>query len=237
MRHNTRKPIRTVTPPGVMLVVDRDGRAWPQPAGGNGEEDPPEPSEDPPSEDPPQEEDPPGDPEALGDPGKRALDAERQARKDAEREKRELQKKLEEAQRAQMDDHERALAEARDEAVAETATKYASRLAAARAEALAAARTHDPDAAVQLLGDLTAFVTEDGEVDTDAMSTALDELVEAKPYLKSDAATAPVGGADQGRRPPPGPTQLTREDLRGMSPEQIVEAKAEGRLEKVLGAH
>lgn len=226
MRHNTHARIS--------YAVDKDGRQWPVPAGG-AEDAPPAdpPSEDPPADDPP-EEDPPGDPEALGDPGKRALDAERQARKDAEREKRELQKKLEEAQRAQMDEHERALAEARDEAAAETATKYASRLAAARAEALAAARTHDPEAAVQLLGDLTEYVTDDGEVDTDAMSKALDELVEAKPYLKADAATAPVGGADQGRRTPPGPTQLTREDLRGMSPDQIEKARTEGRLDRLM---
>lgn len=175
-----------------------------------------------------------GDAGALGDPGKRALDSERQARKDAEKRVRELEARSAELEKASMGEHERALAEARETASAETAAKYTQRLAAARAEALAASRSHDPAAAVQLLGDLTTFVTEDGDVDADAMSAALDLLVESKPYLKAGAATAPVGGADQGPRRGARPQQLTRSDLARMSAQQIAEAKASGRLDDLL---
>lgn len=49
-----------------------------------------------------------GDPEALGDPGKKALDAERQARRDAEKAAKELREKLQAIEDAEKSDLERA---------------------------------------------------------------------------------------------------------------------------------
>jgi hypothetical protein len=54
---------------------------------------------------------PPND-DNLGDPGKRALDAERAARKEAEKQARAVQKELEQLRQAQMSESEKALAEA-----------------------------------------------------------------------------------------------------------------------------
>lgn len=210
MRHLS---IQHVTDPAT-------GKVYPIPAGGA--EDPP--AEDPPADDP--EDDPPADepdePEdKLGDAGKRALQAERDRAKAAEKRAKALEKRLDEAETAQLDENERAIKEAADKARADTLAEVNGRIAAAEARALAASKTRDPEAAVQLLGDLSDFVADTGDVDADAMSAALDDLLERKPYLKPEAtATAPAGGADQGRRQPADAPSL--DDLE--DPDKVLEA-------------
>jgi hypothetical protein len=54
-----------------------------------------------------------------------------------------------------------------------------------------------------LLGDTARFVNEAGEVDSAAITAALDELLDAKPYL---AARRTSGSADQGTRGSARPT-------------------------------
>ena len=49
------------------------------------------------------------------------------------------------------------------------------------------------------------------------------------------APPAPTGSADGGPQGTPTPGQLTQADLKNMSPEQIVEAQAAGRLNALLG--
>lgn len=194
-------------------------------------EDPP--AEDPPAKDPPAE-DPPDD---LGDAGKKALAEERAARKAAEKEAKrakELEAELAKFREDAMSEQERAIDQARKEGRAEAATEANVRIARSEAKALATGKTRDPEVAVQLLGDLAQFVTDDGDVDTDAMSDALDKLVEAKEYL-AVGDRQPVPGADQGARGGNGASQLTREQLKSMTPEQITTAEKEGRLDKLLG--
>lgn len=71
-----------------------------------------------------------------------------------------------------------------------------NRLVSAEVRALASAEFNDPADAEAFL-DLGSFVDETGEVDTDAISTALDELLERKPHLRK---AEDVPGA---RRPAP----------------------------------
>lgn len=78
------------------------------------------------------------------------------------------------------------------------------------------------------------------EYDDDGMPTnadaLVDELLEERPFLKG--GTAGTGGrkneADQGARGNRGDGQLTREDLKTMSEQEISEARAEGKLRDVL---
>ena len=67
------------------------------------------------------------------------------------------------------------------------------------------------------------------------VETAIKTAVEANPNLKVATHPAPPrsGGPVGGGTPQPG--QLSREDLRGMKPEEITKAKAEGRLNQLLG--
>ena len=179
--------------------------------------------------------------ETLGDAGKKALAEERAARKAAEKEAKrakDLEAELETLRADAMSEQEKAIEQARKEAAEqarnETLSAAHQRIASAEAKALASGKTRDPAVAVQLLGDLTVFVDDDGEVDTDAMSVALDKLVEEKEYL-AVGDRQPVPGADQGARGGNGASQLTRDQLKNMTPDEITKAKAEGRLDKLLG--
>jgi len=139
-----------------------------------------------------------GDPGELGDAGKAALDSERKARRDAERELVKAQRQLEEANRAKLGDTERAVAEAADKARNETRAEYDRRLVAAEARARAAGKLANPELAARLL-DLDKFMPDAGEdIDGDAISAAIDELVKAEPYL---SATPPAPTGDQGTPP------------------------------------
>lgn len=81
----------------------------------------------------------------------------------------------------------------RDEALAEVN----GRVVRSEVRAAAAGKVSDPEDAVTLLGDLDRFVVK-GEVDTKAITSAIDELVKAKPYL------APANGAGTRPKPLPG---------------------------------
>lgn len=175
--------------------------------------------------------------EPLGDAGKKALAQERAARKAAEKDAKrakDLEAELSKLREDQMSEQERAVNQARKEGAAEALAEANKRIARSEAKALATGKTRDPDVAVQLLGDLSQFVTDDGDVDTDAMSAALDELVKEKEYL-AVGDRQPVPGADQGARGGNGVSQLTREQLKTMTPDQIMRAEQEGRMDKLLG--
>lgn len=176
--------------------------------------------------------------ETLGDAGKKALEQERAARKAAEKEAKrakELEAELSKLREDAMSEQEKAITKARKEGAAEALVEANVRIAKSEARALAAGKTRDPEVAVQLLGDLSEFVTEDGDVDADAMSAALDKLVEDKEYL-AVGDRQPVPGADQGARGGnKGASQLTREQLKTMTHEQILKAESEGRLDKLKG--
>lgn len=181
--------------------------------------DPPaDPPQDPPA-DPPA--DPPPEPNDLGDKGKKALAEERAARRAAEKAAKEAREEAEKLRREQMDETQRAIAEARDEARRDALATTNRRLISAEVRAAAAKKgLADPADAVNLL-DLDSFdVDDDGEVDASAIEAALDELVERKPYLKSESATPPPPGIDQGSRGgPPEPGDPAKET----DPKKVVE--------------
>lgn len=112
------------------------------------------------------------------------------------------------------------------------------RVLKAEVRAAASGRLNDPGDALRYL-DLDKFeVGEDGEVDSTAIGAAIDQLLETKPYL-GKAENTPQGV----RTTPPSGTrdgdnhqgQLTRDDLKRMTPQQIVEAQNKGRLNDLLG--
>lgn len=173
--------------------------------------------------------------EALGDPGKRALDtmkAERKAATDrakaAEAERDALKAQLEgrEAEHAAAQEKQRA----RDEALA-VANK---RILSAELRAAAKGKLADPsDAALYI--NLDEFeVSEDGEVDSDALASAIDDLLARKSHLAADSRRFD-GAADQGAKGEPRQSQLSATDLETMSAAEINQARRDGRLNKVLG--
>lgn len=184
-----------------------------------GQEDAPTPGSDTEPEDDADADDGESGEAALGDPGKKALDRMKAERNAARRELRELKAKYE--------------PESKEEAAAQT--KFAQRILRSEIKAAAAGKLADPADAYRFL-DLEQFeVGEDGEVDEDEIASAIADLVEKKPYLAATQGSRRKGSADGGVRKDHAPSQLTRSDLERMTPQQILEADAQGRLNKLKG--
>lgn len=210
------------------------------PTAGGGDGKPPDPPGDggqPPAGD----NQPPAD--DLGDAGKKAIQQEREARKAAEKAAKDAQAELDELRKAQMSDQEKAVEEARREGATETETKFQKRLFAAEAKVAAAGKVADPtlladpDVAKSLLGLDDIPVNAAGDIDSEAISEAIDRLIEARPFLKAGIpgdATWPSNGSEAGPRGD-AKSQLTQDDLKKMSPEEITKARADGRLATLLG--
>lgn len=184
----------------------------------------------------------------LGDKGKQALDRMKTQRNDARTQLREfkalglspdqikaLQKPKGKAGDGDDDGptadeiREQARTEARAEALKERVTdKIEAKASKAFADAEDAVaillRTHEPD----------DFLDGD-KIDVEAIQDALDELLEKKPHLAAQGGPRFKGKPDGGTRKAARPAQLTRDDLKRMSPQEITKAKADGRLADLLG--
>jgi hypothetical protein len=175
----------------------------------------------------------------LGDAGKRALDtmkakwrSERDRRKALEAENATLKAKPE----GEEPDPEHIRAEADKAATA----RANARIVRSEVRAAAAGKLNDPkDALVHI--DITQFeVDDDGQVDEDEIADAIDELLKSKPYL-GVVATPPEprfkGTGDGGaRKGSAGPKQLTEQDVKRMTPEQVDEAHRKGQLRDYLSS-
>jgi hypothetical protein len=174
--------------------------------------------------------------EALGDPGKKALDAMKAQRKAAQDEARALKAELDalrarEAGREAEHAAEVEKQKAKDEALAAANRRILS----AELRSAAKGRLADPsDAGLYI--NLSEFdVSDDGEVDTTALNTAIDDLLSRKPHLAATGRRF-QGDADGGaRQGDPQLRQLSDADLESMTSAQINEARKNGQLDKLLG--
>lgn len=168
--------------------------------------------------------------DALGDKGKKALDA-MKAKLKAERERRRTaEAKLHKEPAG--DDADQIQAKAEQAATA----KANARIVRSEIRAAAAGKLADPKDALKFL-DLDQFeVDEDGQVDEDEVADAIDDLVKNKPYLAAATAKRFQGTGDGGAARKAGrPKQLTKQDLASMSPEAIDKARIDGRLDDLMG--
>jgi len=172
----------------------------------------------------------------LRDAGKKALDAMKAEVKAAKAEaktasdERDRLKAAAEGKEAEWDADKKA----RETSDARFSEKYLK----AEVKAAATGKLADPSDALRLL-DMTKFeVSEDGDVDADAIASAIDALITQKPYLAAQGARF-TGTPDAGARNATGVVQLTDADLNRMAAagddDGIAKAKAEGRLNDVLG--
>ena len=199
----------------------------------------PAPPADPPA-DPPVEKDPPGA-EELGDKGKKALDA-MKAERNAARE--EARKAAEELARlkaeAEGKQAEFAAQQKAREVEAAALAKANERILKAEVRAAAAAKLADPADALRFIDLSSLEVGDDGEVDSDAIAAAIDDLIKNKPYLAVQDGKRFQGGADGGARKESQPKQLSKADVDRMYAnkqyDEIEKARQEGRLANVLGA-
>lgn len=163
---------------------------------------------------------------------KKALVAERAARKAAEKELSALR-----AAAALKDKpaEEQALELARAEGRTEAATKANERIVRAEVKAAATGKVKNPALALKLIDMSGIDVDDDGEVDSDALQAAITDLLTEYPELAADGSKF-GGGADQGAKGKAAQlAQVSQQELERMTPEQVVAARKDGRLNKLLG--
>jgi hypothetical protein len=121
----------------------------------------------------------------------------------------------------------------RDEAAADSLRDRALDKIEAKAARLLA---NPEDARVFLASKLDDFIGA-GTVDVNAISDALADLIKARPYLGVTQGDSKrfKGTADGGAKGNAGKPQLTKADLKSMTPDAILSAKAEGRMNNLLG--
>jgi ribosomal protein L35 len=144
--------------------------------------------------------------------------------------RRELERKLAESAKPAADETPD-LEAIKSQAVREATAKANARILRSEIKAAAAGKFHDLSDVIPNL-DLDAFeVDENGDVDADEIASAIQDLLTRKPHLAAATAKRFQGtGGGGAARKAAGPTQITREQLKQMSPAAIVAAKAEGRL-------
>lgn len=176
--------------------------------------------------------------DALGDAGKKALDS-MKSKWHAERDQRRaLEAEIEalKAPKPSGDDSAPDTAEIKRQATRDANAKANTRIIRSEIKAAAAGKLADPSDALAYLDPSKFELNADGDVDADELADAIDDLLTRKPYLAAKAAPRFQGTGDGGAaRNAQGPSQLTREDLKRMSPVAISKAKAEGRLNSLLG--
>lgn len=130
------------------------------------------------------------------------------------------------------------LDKAKDEAVSANAARDAALEAAKQMKLESVVMTEaakqkavDPAAVFALLPKDKVTVGDDGQVT--GVEEAIKALLDEKKYLVGTATTA-TGSGEGGARGGNLPAQLSREDLKSMTPDEIVKAKSEGRLKNVL---
>jgi hypothetical protein len=169
---------------------------------------------------------------ALGDAGKKALDAMKAERKAARDEAANLKAQLD-ALQAKVDGKEAEFtAQQENQRVKDEALSAANkRILNSEIKAAAKGVLADPQDAYKFL-DLNEFeVDADGNVDEAAITAAITKLITDKPYLAAQGGKKFQGSADGGaRNDATKVAQLSRADMAGMTPEQIVEAHDAGRF-------
>ena len=165
----------------------------------------------------------------LGDPGKRAL-ASMKGKWRAERDRaKELERQLAEKDGADEAETTRRKAEA------DALSKANGRILRAEVKAAAKGVLADPADAYKFL-DLDQFeVDDDGNVDSEEVAEAIEELIKTKPYLAAATAKRFQGTGDGGAARKAGrPKQLTQQDLKSMTAEAIDQARIDGRLDDLM---
>ena len=138
------------------------------------------------------------DPEGLGEAGLKALRTERQRAETAERARAEAEAERDRLKAAHQTAEEKAIEKAKKDGRDEANLEANRRITRSEIRAAAGGKLQDPEDAAAMLGDLDRFIVK-GEVDSKAITSAIDELVKAKPYLAAAGKARPLpgGGATQ----------------------------------------
>lgn len=132
----------------------------------------------------------------LGDAGKKALSAERTARKAAEKEAAEHKAEIARLRRTNAATKGTDL----DGIKAEMRSEFTAQLVRAEVKAAASGRLTDPADALRLLDLDGLSAIDSGEIDEAAIKAAIDKLLTDKPYLAATSGEAQWGDVGSGQR-------------------------------------
>ena len=162
---------------------------------------------------------------------KKALKAEREARRAAERERNTLKQQLEAKDKPA---EEAAIEAARREADEAATAKANARIVKAELRAAAATRVSNLTALARLVDTDSIEVDADGNPSADDIEDAIGQFLTDYPEFAVDKSKF-SGTADQGTKGKQSQKrQLTREQIKSMTPEQLMQAQKEGLLSDVL---
>jgi hypothetical protein len=178
-----------------------------------------------------------GDPAALGDAGKKALDSMKSKWREERDKRRDLESRLVALESAPKGDTDQPDADQiKAQATREATEKANARIVRSEIKAAAAGKFADITDVFANIDPAKFEVDDNGEIDPVEISDAIEELLTRKPHLAATARPRFQGTGDGGAaRKVSGPSQLAESDLDRMSPEAISKAKREGRLNKLLG--
>jgi len=162
----------------------------------------------------------------------KALRAERDLRKAAERERNTLKQQLADKDKPA---DELAIEQAKRDAEQAVLSRANERIVKAELRAAAAGKVSNLTALARLVDIGSIEVDQDGNPAQDDIDAAIEQFLADFPEFAVDKSKF-SGTADQGSKgKKASPAQLTREDIKHMTPEQINQARSEGRLNKLLG--
>ncbi len=162
------------------------------------EQQPQQPNQEPPTTNVAVIQPPPATGDELGDGGKKALEAERDARKAADKRAKDFERELEKFRQASMSENEKAVAEAKASGRSEALTQVGKRLARAEFKAIAAGKGLDVSALLDDI-DVSRYVGDDGEPDEKEITAAVERFA----ALKGDPQQPPAVSFDGGPRSSP----------------------------------
>lgn len=164
---------------------------------------------------------------------KSALAAERKARRDEEKKRKAAEQALADKDKPA---EEAAIEAARREAEESAQARANERIAKAELRAAAAGKVSNLGALTRLVDISQIEVDADGNPSADDIEEAVTQFLTDFPEFAVDKSKFP-GTADQGSKGrQTQKRQLTREDIKSMSPEQILKAQEEGLLKDLMGA-
>jgi hypothetical protein len=136
-------------------------------------------------------------------------------------------KELDELKKSQLSDTEKLIESAKAETAKQLRSEFASKLVDSELKAALNGRVLDGGSLLEF--DKNSFITDEGEVDTAAMQS----WVEA--HSKSASVPAPDLGQGARGSNPSKALVTSRDELASMTSDEILAARKEGRLDKLMG--
>ena len=136
-------------------------------------------------------------------------------------------KELDEVRKSQLSDTERLIEQTKDDTRRAVRLEFAEKLVEAELKSSLKGRTLEGDAILTF--DKTAFIDDSGDIDSEAIATWVEAHSTHYEAPKPDLGQGPRGNKNS-------LAQIrTRDELNGMTPAEILQARKDGRLDGLMG--